>query len=111
MEQTGIWKITLADETVIENLTLNGNNFVSEVEITENTFKNNLSKVIIEGINEEGQTVKEEHKHMELVQIVKYDDGYYFVLRDLSQDEINKMKMQADIEYLAMMSDIDLEED
>lgn len=109
MEKT--WKITLSDGTKLENLGLNGNNFVSEIEIKENTFKNNLSKVIIEGINKEGQTVKEEHKYMELVQIVKYDDGYYFVLRDLSQDEISKMKMQADIEYLAMMSDIDLEED
>ena len=48
---------------------------------------------------------------MELVHITKYDDGYHFVLRDLTQDEIDKEQMQADIEYLAMMSDIDLEEE
>lgn len=105
------WTITLSDGTKLENLGLNGNNFISEAEIKEDIFENNLSKVIIEGIDENGQAVKEEHEYMELVQIVKYDDGYYFVLRDLSQDEIDKMKMQADIEYLAMMSDIELEED
>ena len=46
---------------------------------------------------------------MELVQIVHYEDGYYFVLRDITEAELEKMKMQSDIEYLAMMSDIDLE--
>ena len=39
-----------------------------------------------------------------------YEDGYYFVLRQLSQDEIDKQKMQGDIEYLAMMTNTDMEE-
>ena len=46
---------------------------------------------------------------MELIQIAQYDDGYYFALRDLTDEELEKMKMQSDIEYLAMMSDVDLE--
>lgn len=103
------WKITLSDGTQIKNLKLSGNNFISEKEITEADFKGKLAKVVYEGI-EDGQKIIEEHEHMELVQIVKYEDGYYFILRDLSQDEIDKMKMQADIEYLAMMTDIDMEE-
>jgi hypothetical protein len=103
------WKITLADGTKLENLSLNGNNFVSENEITEDIFEGNLLKVKIEGINDEGQEIIEEHNHMELVQIVHYEDGYYFVLRDITEAELEKMKMQSDIEYLAMMSDIDLE--
>lgn len=105
------WKIKLADETVIEDLTLSGNNFISDIEITKDIFENNLSKVTIEGINEEGQEIKEEHEHMELVQITKYNDKYYFILRDITQDEIDRMKMQADIEYIAMMTDVDLEEE
>lgn len=103
------WKITLADGTKLENLSLNGNNFVSENEITEDIFEGNLLKVKIEGINEEGQEIIEEHNHMELIQIAQYDDGYYFALRDLTDEELEKMKMQSDIEYLAMMSDVDLE--
>lgn len=103
------WKITLADGTRLENLRLNGNNFISDTQITADIFNGNLSKVVIEGI-ENGKEVIQEYEHMELVQIVHYEDGYYFVLRELSQDELDKIKTQADIEYLAMMSDIDLEE-
>ncbi len=48
---------------------------------------------------------------MELVQIAHYEDGYYFVLREIPQEELDKLKMQSDIEYIAMMSDIDMEEE
>lgn len=105
------WKITLADGTELENLSLNGNNFVSETIITEDDFKGKLLKVKIEGKTEDGQEIAEEHEHMELVQIAHYEDGYYFVLRDITEAELEKMKMKSDIEYLAMMSDIDLEEE
>lgn len=103
------WKITLSDGTKLENLGLNGNNFISEVKLTEDDFKGKLSKVTIEG-SEDGQEIKQEYEHMELVQIVHYEDGYYFVLRELSEAELKERKMQGDIEYLAMMTDIDLEE-
>ena len=107
MEKT--WKITLSDGTQLKNLRLNGNNFVSETEITKEQFDGKLSKVVVEGI-EEGQEVIQEYKHVQLVQIAHYEDGYYFVLRELSKDELDKIKTQADIEYLAMMTDVDLEE-
>lgn len=103
------WKITLSDGTQFKNLRLNGNNFVSEKEITKDDFKGKLSKVTIEGI-ENGQEVVKEYERMELVQIAHYEDGYYFVLREIPQEELDKLKMQSDIEYLAMMSDIDMEE-
>ena len=102
------WKITLSDGTTIENLRLNGNNFVSETEIKKEMFDGKLLKVTIEGI-EDGKKVVNEYKNMELVQIVHYEDGYYFVLRELSQEEINMAKIQGNIEYLAMMTDVDLE--
>lgn len=103
------WKITLSDGTQLTNLRLSGNNFISETEVTEDIFDGNLSKVVMEGI-EDGQEVKKEYEHMQLIQIVHYEDGYYFALRELSQAELKEIKTQADIEYLAMMSDIDLEE-
>ena len=101
------FKITLADGTQFKNLKLSGNNYISKVKITEDDFKGKLSKITIE--NETDKT-SEELEHVELVQIVHYEDGYYFVLRQLSADEIDKLKMQGDIEYLAMMTDVDLEE-
>ena len=104
------WKITLSDGTKLENLRLNGNNFVSDTELFENDFKGKLTKVQIEGTTQEGQKIKEEYTHLELVQITHYEDGYYFVLRQITEAELDKIKTQADIEYIAMMTDVDLEE-
>lgn len=101
------WKITLSDGTQLKDLKLSGNNYISKTKITEDDFKRKLSKVIIEN---ETDKISVELEHVELVQIVHYEDGYYFVLRQLSQDEIDKQKMQGDIEYLAMMTNTDMEE-
>lgn len=101
------WKITLSDGTQLKDLKLSGNNYISKAKITEDDFKSKLSKVIIEN---ETDKISEEFEHVELVQIVHYEDGYYFVLRQLSQDEIDKQKIQGDIEYLAMMTNTDMEE-
>lgn len=103
------WKITLSDGTQLKDLRLSGNNYISETEVTEDMFKGKLSKVIVEG-KEDGQDVKNEYEHMELVQIVHYEDGYYFVLRELSQQELRDEKIQSNLDYLAMMVDVDLEE-
>ena len=103
------WKITLSDGTQLKDLKLSGNNYISETEVTEDMFDGKLSKVVMEGI-EDGQEVRRECEHMQLIQIVHYEDGYYFALRELTQAELKEIKTQADIEYLAMMSDIDLEE-
>ena len=40
------FKITLADGTQLKNLKLNGNNYISKTEITEDYFKGKLSKII-----------------------------------------------------------------
>lgn len=49
-------------------------------------------------------------EHAELVQCKKYGKEYWFVLRELSAEELMAAKTQANIEYIAMMADIDLEE-
>ena len=59
-----IYKITLADGTVINNLKLNGNNFISSTEIEESIFDGNLLTVTIT----EGET-HEIHTNKELDQI------------------------------------------
>jgi hypothetical protein len=103
------FKITLSDGTKFENLKLSGNYYITQKEITEKDFKGKLSKVIIEE-TEDKKTTKNEYTHMELIQILHYEDGYYFALRELSQDEIDKITIQSNIEYLAMMTGVDLEE-
>ena len=53
---------------------------------------------------------EEVHENMELVQITKVGANYWFILRDLTAQELAEMKTQANIEYIAMMADINLEE-
>lgn len=97
------YSITLADGTVIGDLKLNGNNFISKTKVSHDTFADNCSPVTIS----DGE-VEEVHDNMELVQITEMGDDYWFVLRDISKAEMEKIKMQSDIEYIAMMSGVEL---
>ncbi len=107
MEKT--WTITLSDGSTIKDLGVNGNNFVSDNEVTPDMFEGKLSNIIVEGkVN--GENFKEKYDHIELIQIAHYSDGYYIALRQVPKDELDKIKTQADIEYIAMMTDVDLEE-
>lgn len=98
-----IYKLTLDDGTVISRLRLNGNNFISDSPITEDVFDGNLSKVIIDDGEQE-----EIHGPMSLVQITKTGQEYWFVLRDLSERELKDLKLRADLDYIAMMTEVDL---
>lgn len=98
-----IYKITLADGTEIRNLRLNGNNFISDAPISETIFDGNGSTVIIN----DGET-DEFHENMKLVQITPVGDEYWFVLRDLTAAELKQIKMQSDIEYVAMMAGVEI---
>ena len=97
------FSIIMADGASIDNLKLNGNNFISSTKITEDQFSD-LDGVIIAG----SDGSQEVHDHMALVQIVKVGKEYWFVLRDLGEAELVQMQMQANIEYIAIMSDIEL---
>ena len=99
-----IYKITLGDGTEISNLKLNGNNFISTEKIEESVFADNFSPV-----NISDGTTETVHPNMELVQIVEQIPGeYWFVLRDISEEEFARTKMQSDIAYIAMMSNVEL---
>lgn len=97
------YSITLSDGTVLSDLGLNGDNYISETPVDPEVFVDNCSPIIIS----DGE-VEELHENMSLVQVTKMGNKYWFVLRDISVTELEKIKMQSDIEYLAMMSDIEL---
>ena len=80
------YSVTLSDGTKLDNLTLNGNNFVSSTEVTEDTFNGKLSKVTI--VDEDGKST--DHGEMELIQVTHYSDGYYFILADKQEDQLQK---------------------
>ncbi len=75
--------ITLKDGTILKDLKLNGNNYVSDVEIDTTIFTDdNLSKIVVE--DENGKT---EYTDLKFVQEVKYTDGYYFVFTEKTETD------------------------
>ncbi|MBQ7594175.1 MAG: hypothetical protein IJU48_07465 [Synergistaceae bacterium] len=114
--EKGTLTIKLADGTQLDGLELNGNNFISKKEVTAETFRGKLGHVTITGDAETDEAgLIGEHGQMELVQVAHYTqathgikDGYYFVLRDISADELERLQNRGDIEYIAMMTGVTL---
>ena len=100
-----IYTVELGDGTTFENITLNGNNFVSQVEISEDDFTD-LSHVTVTGSDGSVQEMGE----CELAQVRLYEDGWHFILRELTADEISRRDNEAQTFYTAMMTDTLLEE-
>lgn len=98
-----IYTVTLADGKKLIGLRLNGNNFISETEISPDVFEGNCSPVVIS----DGKT-EEVHENMALIHLTKMGDEFWFALRDFSEAELTQMRMRADIEYIAMMAGVDL---
>lgn len=110
------YTVTLADGTQISGLELSGNNFYSKTEITQDMFDGKLSPVVISSDTGTGEPgLLGEHEHMELLQVAHYTkeshgcaDGWYFILRDIPETELKEARIWASIDYLAMMSGIEL---
>ena len=103
-EENKTYSITLDDGTKLTNIKLSGNNYISENEISTDTFNGKLSTVIIS----DGYSTTT-LKDPELVQVVHYSNGYYFILRERNPEEVRQEKVRADIDYIALMSNIELE--
>lgn len=97
------YSVTLADGTVFQNLVLNGNNFISTAPVSAESFVNNCSPVNIF----DGET-EEVHENMELIQVRELDNHWWFVLRDITEEELKQISLRADIEYIAMMTGVEL---
>lgn len=95
--------IELSDGTIIENLTLNGDNFVSQTEITEDIFEDNLDGVTITIDGDETF-----HPMMKLIQVTPMFGDWWFVLQDVSKAEYRDIEIDAKFDYLSMMTGIDL---
>lgn len=97
------YSMKLTDGTVISGLRLNGNNYISKDPIDPKIFEGNLFVVIIS----DGES-EEIHENMELVQITEMDEEYLFILRDIPESEIKNAKLRSDLDYLAMMTDVEI---
>lgn len=78
------YTITLADGTTLDNLGINGTNYVSETEVDTSIFTDsNLSKVTIsDGTN------TDEYENLVFIQQMKWQDGtYYLAFRKQTERE------------------------
>lgn len=118
MEKERTWTVTLADGTAIENLTLNNgaNTFHSPAEITEDTFDGKLSEVHISASDGDmtGCAYPDTLHNAELVQIMQPTDTpdgqWAFILREIPADDLFKARTQAQLDFLALSTDINLED-
>ena len=97
------YTITLADGTELTDLRLNGDNYISDEPVSEDIFDENCTPLIVS----DGET-EEVHENAELIQVAQYGSEYWITFRDLTQAELDNAKMRSDIEYLAMMTDVEL---
>ena len=99
------WTVTLDDGTAIGGLALSGNNFISDTELTPEMFDGKLSKITAT----DGDSTLE-WNNAELVQITHPDSRWWFVLRELSPEELFRATTKAKLDYLALVTDTDLED-
>lgn len=89
--------LKLDNGKVIDNLRMNGTNFVSETEIDETMFSDVIKEICV---------IEDEHTYylhnVEFIQQVKYEDGYYFVLREMTPDEILRKQLMDSITDVQM---------
>ena len=95
-----MYTITLADGTILGNLHLNGNNFISDTRLDASVFDGNLSTVHITGPG-----VDESFENLELASIREDGGKCWIVLRQLSDRELRERNTQADIRELFDTSD------
>lgn len=100
MDDKTSYTVTLSDGTKIENLTLNGNNFISSVAVSESQFDGKLRGVTIT----DSDGVEEKHEDMFLVQVTHPSDTeWWFILADKSEDQIKQEQLGKSIASLTDM--------
>ena len=98
--------IILSDGTILDNLETDDLYYMASYGIDKSIFIGNCSPMHVLIDNEKEQL----HEHAELAVFKKLENGVAFRFRDLSKNEITQKRMEANLEYMAMMLDIDLEE-
>ena len=94
--------MTLSNGNVIKDLILNGNNYVSNTEVTEKVFSGKISPIrISDGVKEEVL------ENMEFIRIANWEDKWWILIQE-KQPISETEKLRADFEYLSMMCDVEL---
>ena len=88
---------------------MNGNNYVSEKEVDTSRWP---SAFKLTAKDDEGNTT-EHYDHACLLQQAQYDwddNKFYLAFGTVSEQDIKNAEFEAQLEYIAMMADIDIDE-
>lgn len=113
-------RITFADGTKLEGVTLSGNTFYTPSEVNREFFtQQRLRHVVIERLldddtpdDETDYSLIGEHDNMKLLacSYAWWAKSYMFVLGKYSAQELRDLQIDGNIAYLAMMTGVDLDE-
>jgi len=92
--------IKLEDGTMLENLELNGNNYIANIAIEDSVFEGNLGVIEIS----DGETT-ETYQDMKLMSNIVRNGRSWIVLGQKSQDEIEKETLNNKIAELQQIID------
>lgn len=98
-----MYTVKLNDGTEISDLRINGTVYISQDQIDENIFKDNLLHVVVTSVD-----MTREYNNLELVLFEEKDGETTFAFREISESELMFEKIRSDLEYLAMMTDVDI---
>ena len=87
-----MYTVTLQDGTVLDNLTLNGNNYISETLIDDATFDNNLDTVTIN----DGETTQT-YTNMKLIANQVFGEKTWFIIEQKTQQDIEKERLEKEL--------------
>lgn len=95
-----LYTIKLADGTTIENLELNGNNYIANTIIDDSVFVDNLDSVEIS----DGETT-ETCTNMRLLSNIARDGRSWIVLGQKSEEQIEKEKLENKLIEMQLLID------
>ena len=87
-----MYRITLEDGTVLDNLELNGNNYISETLIDDNVFEDNLATVEIY----DGETTQV-YENMKLIANQVFEGKSWFIVEQKTPQDIEKEKLEKEL--------------
>ena len=94
-------KIILNNGNEINNLTLNGNNYISNNVLLDDIFTDGLSIVtVIDG------DISTEYKNMKLIQNIVLDNKSWFILAEKTEEEILKERLKSTEDALMILMDL-----
>ncbi len=92
-------KITFVDGTTID-AEINGSCYITA---KKPEFPDDMSKVTVKIGDEKKKLVE-----VEVNEAASVDGQYWFTLLEMTESELEAIRIQADIQYIAMMSGVDL---